>query len=57
MFRDIHDFRNKKRIDPKKGMLKNSGTQEKKRKAQITGSIIVVIRSFLGKKINIIDFL
>ncbi len=28
-------------------MLKNSGTQEKKRKAYITGNIIVVIRSFL----------
>ncbi len=38
-------------------MLKNSGTQEKNRKAYITGNIIVVIQSFLGKKINIIDFL
>ena len=34
-------------------MLKNSGTQEKKRKSYITGNIIVVIWSFL----RIIPFL
>ena len=38
------------------GMLKNSGTQEKEKNANIAGNVIVVTWAFKGRKIKKFDF-